>query len=116
MSFPERRDMAELKAYWDEEAKCFREYNDEFDLTIHFETEEDKDEFIRSMEFQKRLKEDNAKLKEAVEKIKEEIKDMSFEYQLVKRTEFVGYAEWKEEAISLDNALEIIDKHTEGLI
>ena len=66
--------------------------------------------FNRGVELQ------NAKLKKAVKKIKEEIKDMSFEYQLVKRTEFVGYAEWKEEAISLDNALEIIDKHTEGLI
>lgn len=60
--------------------------------------------------------EENAKLKEAVGKIKEEIKDMSFEYQLVKRTECVGYAVWKEEAIPLDNALEIIDKHTEGMI
>lgn len=75
----------ELKAYWDEEAGCFKEYNDEFDLTIHFETEEEKDSFVKSIE-------NYDKLKEAIGKIKAEI------------------------SVRLIQALDIIEKHMEGLI
>lgn len=61
----------ELKAYWDEESKSFKEYNDEFDLTIHFETEEERDKFIKTLE-------NYDKLKEAVGKIKAEIEETDF--------------------------------------
>ena len=36
----------ELKAYWDEESQRFKEYNDENDLTIHFESAEEKEDFM----------------------------------------------------------------------
>ena len=89
------RHMKEIKAYWDKEAGCFKEYNDEFDLTIHFETEEERESFVKSLE-------NYEKLKEAVGKIRAEIVELQKEYQ--------------EYGWAYDDALEIIDKHTEGLL
>ena len=55
----------ELKAYWDEESQRFKEYNDENDLTIHFESAEEKEDFMgkvgkafRSLEAWEKVKED----------------------------------------------------------
>ena len=57
----------EIKAYWDREAGCFKEYNDEFDLTIHFETEEERESFVKSLENYEKLKEAVGKIKDLVE-------------------------------------------------
>ena len=55
-------------------------------------------------------------LKEAVENIKEEITEMSCEYTLAKSGKYIGEIEWNKTFISLNEALEIIEKYTEGLI
>ena len=61
------RHMKEIKAYWDREAGCFKEYNDEFDLTIHFETEEERESFVKYLEKYEKLKEAVGKIKDLVE-------------------------------------------------
>ena len=58
----------ELKAYWDEESQSFKEYNDENDLTIHFESAKEKKDFIKKVE-------EAFRSLEAWEVVKEEIKN-----------------------------------------
>ena len=97
------RHMKEIKAYWDKEAGCFKEYNDEFDLTIHFETEEERKSFVKSLE-------NYEKLKEAVEKTREDI------------TERANLIMWQKDSFEegfmrgLFRARENLEKHTEGLL
>ena len=87
-----------IKEHSDEEVGRFDECNDNFDLTIHFETEEERDLFLKSID-------NYDKLKEAMEKIKKEIKA---EADCCEKDDVYLYG--------LGIAFGIIDKYTEGLV